>query len=64
MGFDGAFNYKTTQDYVAKLKSFVPRVSACYFDNVGGSVTDAVLPVLNVRGTDFQVSGQISQYNA
>ena len=63
MGFDGAFNYKTTEDYVAKLKELCPKGIDCYFDNVGGSVTDAVLPVLNVRAR-ISVCGQISQYNA
>ncbi|MGA3295030.1 MAG: NADP-dependent oxidoreductase [Candidatus Acidiferrales bacterium] len=63
LGFDGAFNYKTTEDYVAKLKELCPKGIDCYFDNVGGNVTDAVLPVLNVRAR-ISVCGQISQYNA
>jgi hypothetical protein len=63
LGFDGAFNYKTTQDYAAKLKELCPKGIDCYFDNVGGGVTDAVLPLLNVRAR-ISVCGQISQYNA
>ncbi|MDR3722419.1 MAG: NADP-dependent oxidoreductase, partial [Candidatus Acidoferrales bacterium] len=63
LGFDAAFNYKTTQDYVAKLKELCPSGIDCYFDNVGGAVTDAVLPVLNVHAR-ISISGQISQYNA
>jgi NADPH:quinone reductase len=63
MGFDAAFNYKSTQDYVAKLKELCPSGIDCYFDNVGGAVTDAVLPVLNVRSR-MSISGQISQYNS
>jgi NADPH-dependent curcumin reductase CurA len=63
LGFDAAFNYKTTQDYVAKLKELCPSGIDCYFDNVGGVVTDAVLPVLNVHAR-ISISGQISQYNA
>jgi len=62
LGFDGAFNYKTTEDYVAKLRNLCPQGIDCYFDNVGGSVTDAVLPVLNVRAR-ISICGQISQYN-
>ena len=63
LGFDAAFNYKTTENYVAKLKELCPQGIDCYFDNVGGPVTDAVLPVLNVRAR-ISICGQISQYNA
>jgi leukotriene B4 12-hydroxydehydrogenase/15-oxo-prostaglandin 13-reductase len=63
LGFDAAFNYKSTQDYVAKLKELCPGGIDSYFDNVGGTVTDAVLPVLNVRSR-MSICGQISQYNA
>jgi len=63
LGFDGAFNYKTTNDYVAKLKELCPQGIDCYFDNVGGPVTDAVLPLLNVKAR-ISICGQISQYNA
>jgi len=63
LGFDAAFNYKTTEDYVAKLKELCPKGIDCYFDNVGGPVTDAILPVLNVKAR-ISVCGQISQYNS
>ena len=63
LGFDAAFNYKTTEDYVAKLRELCPQGIDCYFDNVGGAVTDAVLPLLNVRAR-ISVCGQISQYNS
>ena len=63
LGFDAAFNYKSTQNYVAKLKELCPGGIDCYFDNVGGAVTDAVLPLLNVRAR-LSICGQISQYNA
>ncbi|HKV05250.1 MAG TPA: NADP-dependent oxidoreductase [Candidatus Acidoferrales bacterium] len=63
IGFDAAFNYKTTEDYVAKLKELCPNGIDCYFDNVGGPVTDAVLPVLNVNAR-ISICGQISQYNS
>lgn len=62
LGFNGAFNYKTTDDYGAKLKELCPNGIDCYFDNVGGKVTDAVLPRMNVYGR-ISVCGQISQYN-
>lgn len=62
LGFDAAFNYKTTEDYVAKLKELCPKGIDCYFDNVGGPITDAIFPVLNNKGR-IAVCGQISQYN-
>lgn len=62
LGFDGAFNYKTTDNYVAKLKELCPNGIDVYFDNVGGPITDAVFPLLNVKAR-VPVCGQISQYN-
>lgn len=62
LGFDGAFNYKTTEDYGAKLKELCPKGIDCYFDNVGGKITDAVLPLLNTHAR-ISICGQISQYN-
>ena len=62
LGFDAAFNYKTTSDYMAKLKEVCPKGIDCYFDNVGGAITDAVFPLMNVYGR-MSICGQISQYN-
>jgi leukotriene B4 12-hydroxydehydrogenase/15-oxo-prostaglandin 13-reductase len=62
LGFDAAFNYKTASDYTAKLKEICPCGIDCYFDNVGGAITDAVFPLLNLYGR-VSVSGQISMYN-
>lgn len=62
LGFDAALNYKTAGNYVTALKQLCPKGIDCYFDNVGGAVTDAVLPVLNPRSR-ISVCGQISQYN-
>ena len=62
LGFDAAFNYKTTENYVEKLKELCPKGIDCYFDNVGGLITDAIFPVLNTKGR-ISVCGQISQYN-
>ncbi len=62
LGFDGAFNYKNAPNYGAKIGELCPRGVDCYFDNVGGEITDAVFPLLNMRGR-VAVCGQISQYN-
>jgi NADPH:quinone reductase len=62
LGFDAAFNYKTADNYVTALKQLCPSGVDCYFDNVGGAITDAVFPVLNPKGR-ISVCGQISQYN-
>jgi NADPH-dependent curcumin reductase CurA len=62
LGFDSAFNYKTTPDYTAKLKELCPTGIDCYFDNVGGAITDAVFPLMNLYGR-ISICGQISQYN-
>jgi|SRR5579883_876276 len=61
-GYDEAFNYKTTTDYAAKLKQLCPDGIDCYFDNVGGTITDAIFTALNVHSR-IAICGQISQYN-
>ncbi len=61
-GFDAAFNYKATADYAATLKELCPNGIDCYFDNVGGPITDAVFTALNVHAR-ISICGQISQYN-
>ena len=61
-GYDAAFNYKTTENYSAKLKELCPNGIDVYFDNVGGGITDAVFGQLNV-GARISICGQISQYN-
>jgi NADPH:quinone reductase len=62
LGFDAAFNYRTTPDYEARLKELCPAGIDVYFDNVGGPVTDAVMGLINPRAR-VAVCGQISQYN-
>ena len=62
LGFDAGFNYKTTPDYHAKLKELCTAGIDVYFDNVGGSLTDAVLRLINVHAR-ISICGQISQYN-
>ncbi len=62
LGFDGAFDYKGTADYHAKLKELCQNGVDVYFDNVGGAISDAVFRLLNTRAR-VSVCGQISQYN-
>ena len=62
LGFDAAFNYRTTSDYRAKLAELCPDGIDVYFDNVGGSITDAVITLINMKAR-IAVCGQISQYN-
>lgn len=62
LGFDAAFNYKTTDNYFETLRQICPDGIDAYFDNVGGPITDSVFPLLNVGGR-IAICGQISQYN-
>jgi leukotriene B4 12-hydroxydehydrogenase/15-oxo-prostaglandin 13-reductase len=62
LGFDAAFNYKTAGKYATILKELCPNGIDCYFDNVGGEITDAVFPQMNTFGR-VSVCGQISLYN-
>ncbi len=62
LGFDAAFNYKTAEDSYDALRELCPDGIDVYFDNVGGSVTDAVIQLINVKAR-IAVCGQISQYN-
>ena len=62
IGFDAAFNYKTTGDYGEKLTELCSEGIDVYFDNVGGTITDAVFPLINEKAR-VAICGQISQYN-
>lgn len=62
LGFDAAFNYKTVTDYFGKLRQLCPNGIDSYFDNVGGTISDAAIRLLNVHAR-VSVCGQISQYN-
>ena len=61
-GFDATINYKTENVYEA-LKTACPHGIDVYFENVGGPITDAVFPHLNIKSR-VPICGQISQYNA
>ncbi|AXR83339.1 NADP-dependent oxidoreductase [Natrarchaeobaculum sulfurireducens] len=63
LGFDAAINYKETDDLAGAVAETCPDGVDVYFDNVGGPITDAVWPQLNVRSR-VVVCGQIALYNA
>ena len=63
LDFDAAINYKATDDLQGDLRTACPDGIDGYFDNVGGPITDAVWPLLNVRAS-VAVCGQIATYNA
>jgi NADPH:quinone reductase len=59
--YDESIDYKNG-NVRAALKEACPNGVDVYFDNVGGEITNAVIPRLNV-GACIAVCGQISQYN-
>jgi len=63
LGFDEAINYKTTPDIAQAIADATPNGIDCYFDNVGGAITDAVYDQLN-KHARIALCGQISTYNA
>jgi NADPH-dependent curcumin reductase CurA len=62
LGFDACIDHKSS-DFAAKLKAATPKGIDVYFENVGGAVFDAVLPLMNPAGR-IPVCGLVSQYNA
>jgi NADPH-dependent curcumin reductase CurA len=58
---DAAINYKSSEMSKA-LREACPKGIDVYFDNVGGEVSDAVLPLLK-HGARVVICGQISLYN-
>ncbi len=63
LGVNEAINYKTTDDLAGALASACPDGVDVYFDNVGGAISDAVIPLIN-RYARIVLCGQISLYNA
>jgi len=61
IGFDEAFNYKKVKVGESLAKA-APKGVDCYFDNVGGEMTAAVMSLMNTRGR-VAVCGAISHYN-
>lgn len=63
LGADEAINYKTTDDLAGALAATCPGGVDVYFDNVGGPISDAVIPLIN-RYARIVLCGQISLYNS
>jgi NADPH-dependent curcumin reductase CurA len=63
IGLAGAIDYKAATDIGAEIDRLCPDGIDAYFDNVGGPLTDAILPRLTV-GARVVLCGEISQYDA
>jgi NADPH-dependent curcumin reductase len=63
LGFDACIDYKAGGDLAAAVKGACPNGVDVYFDNVGGTVSDAVFLNLNFFAR-VSLCGSISQYNA
>ncbi|MEO6684255.1 MAG: NADP-dependent oxidoreductase [Ginsengibacter sp.] len=62
-GFDEAINYKSSSDLKKDIAASCPDGIDVYFDNVGGSISDAVMTQMNRLGR-IVVCGAISLYNS
>jgi NADPH-dependent curcumin reductase CurA len=62
LGFDAAVDHKAT-NFAAELATACPKGIDVYYENVGGAVWQAVLPLLN-KFARVPVSGLVAQYNA
>jgi NADPH-dependent curcumin reductase len=61
LGFDVGLDHRAP-DFAEQLRAAVPKGIDIYFENVGGHVWDAVLPLLN-RFARVPVCGVIAHYN-
>jgi NADPH-dependent curcumin reductase CurA len=61
LGFDAAVDYKDGATFKA-LRAAAPGGIDVYFDNVGGDILEACLPLMNLRGR-IACCGAISQYD-
>jgi len=62
LGFDACVDHRAA-DFREKLAAACPKGIDVYFENVGGKVQAAVLPLLNPRAR-VPLCGMIAQYNA
>lgn len=62
LGFDACIDHKSA-DFAEALNSACPEGIDVYYENVGGKVLDAVIPLLNANAR-IPLCGLVSQYNA
>lgn len=62
LGFDACIDHKA-DDFAEQLAQACPKGIDVYFENVGGKVFDAVMPLLNTKAR-IPMCGLVSQYNA
>jgi len=62
LGFDACIDHKA-EDFAEQLAKASPDGIDVYFENVGGKVLDAVIPLLNANAR-VPLCGLVSQYNA
>ncbi len=63
LGFDAVINYKSTTNLGQALEQACPSGVDVYFDNVGGTISDAVMNLLNDHAR-IPLCGAISSYNS
>ncbi len=61
--FDEVINYKTTADIKKAIAEVCPKGVDIYFDNVGGTISDAVIANINFHAR-IVLCGQIALYNS
>lgn len=64
LGLDGAIDYKGHSSTAALASEIMRQTGGVdvYFDNVGGRITDAIIPQIKLRGR-IVICGSISQYD-
>jgi NADPH-dependent curcumin reductase CurA len=62
LGFDACIDHRAA-DFAAQLAAACPQGIDVYYENVGGAVFDAIMPLLNAKAR-IPVCGIIAHYNA
>ncbi|KAI5634737.1 zinc-binding dehydrogenase domain-containing protein [Phthorimaea operculella] len=60
-GFDYAFNYKKEKNLTEAIKTTVVKTIDCYFDNVGGEISNQIMSCLSKKAR-VAICGAISTY--
>jgi NADPH-dependent curcumin reductase CurA len=62
LGADFAIDYRAEPDLAAAIHAAAPEGIDVYFDNVGGEMLDAILPLMRLHGR-IVLCGMVAQYN-